>query len=95
MSLRDHFHEPLVSQRSWESFHARWANTIGEYLHEILPPRYFTEIQVRLGSQVEADVAEFEETATESDNEEGGVALQTYAPPTATYTIPATFPDDI
>jgi hypothetical protein len=59
MPLRDHFHPPLYPQRSWESFHSRWANSIADELHRVLPRRYFAEVQIHLGGQVEADVAEF------------------------------------
>ena len=62
MPLLDHFHPPLYPTRAWESFHSRWANSIADELHRVLPPRYFAEVQVHLGGQVEADVAEFEHT---------------------------------
>jgi hypothetical protein len=97
MPLLDHFHAPLAPARSWESFHSRWANSIGDLLHRILPPRYIAEVQIHLGTAVEADVAEFEgEEGTEeelSDGQGGGVAVQPYAPPAATMTLPAHFPD--
>jgi len=60
MPLLDHFRPPLYPQRAWESFHSRWANSIADQLNEVLPRRYSAEVQIRLGSQVEADVAEFE-----------------------------------
>ncbi len=65
MPLLDHFHPPLYPRRSWESFHSRWANSIADQLNELLPSRYFAEVQLHLGSQVEADVAEFENSALE------------------------------
>src|SRR4029079_13276772 len=44
----------------------------------------------------EADVAEFErEAEPELGNGQGGVALKTWAPPTATLIMPAEFPDDL
>jgi Protein of unknown function (DUF4058) len=58
MPLHDHFHPPLYPQRSWESFHSRWANCIADELHRVLPRRYFAEVHIHLGGQVEADVAE-------------------------------------
>jgi hypothetical protein len=58
MPLLDHFHPPLYPRRSWESFHSRWTNSIADQLNELLPRRYFAEVQLHLGSQVEADVAE-------------------------------------
>ena len=65
----------------------------------MLPRRFFAEVQTHLGSRVEADVAEFERL-DEGEFEEtlgngpgGGVAVQTWAPPVATLTMPAVFPD--
>jgi hypothetical protein len=98
MPLLEHFHPPLFPQRSWESFHSRWANSIADALQQILPPRYFAEVQIHLGSRVEADVAEFERQPPpeeEPRNGPGGVAVQTWVPPAATMVLPAVFPDDI
>jgi hypothetical protein len=96
MPLLDHFHAPLYPNRAWESFHSRWANSIADGLNSVLPPRYFTEVQIHLGSMVEADVAEFESTAAgKAENGSPGVALSTWSPPAATTTIAAVFPDDI
>src|SRR4051812_43997581 len=99
MPLLDHFHAPLHPMRPWESFHAAWANAIMERLNRLLPPRYFAAIQVHLGSQVEADVAEFAEGPSGEGPPNGpgggGVAVATWAPPAAALTVAATFPDDI
>ncbi len=99
MPLLDHFHPPLYPQRSWESFHSRWANAIADALNATLPGRFFAEVQIHLGSQIEADVAEFEGRAAADgglDNgPPGGLALQTWSPPAATLVLPAVFPDDI
>jgi hypothetical protein len=99
MPLQDHFHPPLYPQRSWESFHSRWANCIADELHRVLPPRYFAEVQIHLGGQVEADVAEFERvTEPDGDSVNGagpGVALKIWAPPAAVMVLPAEFPDDL
>lgn len=99
MPLLDHFHPPVYPQRSWESFHSRWANAIADALNATLPRRYFAEVQIHLGSQVEADVAEFEGSAAVGEGLEngppGGVALQTWSPPVATLVLPAVFPDNI
>jgi len=96
MPLLDHFHPPLWPTHSWESFHSRWATAIADALDRILPPRFFAEVQVHLGSRVEADVAEFEETASDSGNgvAGGSVAVQTWAPPATTRSVPAVFPDE-
>jgi len=99
MPLLDHFRPPLYPRRPWESFHSRWANSIADQLNELLPRRYIAEVQVRLGSQVEADVAEFEHAdgpeRTSGNGNPGGVAIQAWAPPAATMTIPIKFPDDM
>jgi len=95
MPLLDHFHPPLYPQRAWESFHSRWANSIADELHRILPQRYFAEVHVHLGGQVEADVAEFERPPAVGNGAAGGVAVQTWAPPTAAMVMPAAFPDDL
>jgi hypothetical protein len=101
MPLRDHFHPPLFPTRSPESFHTRWATAIGDALDRTLPRRYFAEVQAHLGTQVEADVAEFEgpdepgEGLGNGPAGAGGVALQTWAPPAATMVLPAVYPDDL
>ncbi len=97
MPLLDHFHAPLDPRRAWESFHSRWANSIADQLNETLPQRFFAQVQIRLGSQVEADVVEFELSSGLDDpakeNGAGGVAVQAWAPPVAALTMPVVFPD--
>lgn len=99
MPLLDHFNPPLYPHRAWESFHSRWANSIADALNRLLPERFFAEVQIHLGSRVEADVAEFERAAAWKEEigngAPGGVALQTWAPPAATLVAPAIFPDDL
>src|SRR5258708_11367051 len=95
MPLLDHFHPPLYPQHACESFHSRWANSIADELHRVLPQRYFAEVHIHLGGQVEADVAEFERSTERGNGASGGVALQTWAPPIAAMTMPAVFPDDV
>ncbi len=99
MPLLDHFHPPLYPQRAWESFHSRWANSIADELHRVLPRRYFAEVHIHLGGQVEADVAEFDyiaEPEGEAGNgAAGGVGVRSWAPPAAAMVLPAVFPDDL
>src|SRR5438105_14221343 len=99
MPWRDHYPPPPCRHRHWESFHAYWASSIATQLNTLLPRRFFTEVYVRLGSRVEADVAEFESVdeseETPGNGEGGGVAVQVWAPPVATLTMPAVFPDDV
>jgi hypothetical protein len=92
MPLRDHFHPPLKTLRHWESFHAAWASEIMRTLNRsVLPERCFAETQTHVGSQVEIDIATFENHPMNGSN--GGVAVATWAPPVATAVIPAVFPD--
>jgi len=97
MPLIDHFHAPLSEERHWESFHATWAIEIMATLNRgILPPGYFAEAQVHVGSRVEIDVATFQgdsgRPGAAADN--GGAAVQVLSP-TAVMTMPAAFPDEI
>src|SRR4051812_23625646 len=97
MPLLDHFQPPLFPLRRWQSFHGYWAAAIGEGLNALLPPRYYAEIQTHTGTDIEADVAEFTlaDAPPNGNGSAGGVALQTYAPPATTLTLPAVFPDDL
>ena len=54
MPLLDHFHPPLSQHRQWESFHSAWAEALALQLNrDLLPPRYFAEVHVKVGSRVE------------------------------------------
>jgi hypothetical protein len=101
MPLLDHFHAPIYPRRAWESFHGSWCNGIMWQLNRMLRPRFYADFQVHLGARIEADVAEFDcdpdGVLVQGNGEggEGGVAVATWAPPKATCTIDALFPDDI
>jgi hypothetical protein len=99
MPLLDHFHPPLAGHRHWQGFHGRWAAAMADDLDERLPPEYFTEFQVTLGTRFEVDVGTFSEPgAVAPDGANGGpVPVQTrvWAPPAPVAVIPAAFPDDI
>ncbi len=93
MPLLDHFRPPLTQKGKWESFNTFWLVAMAKWLNRTLPRDEFTAlVQVHLGSRVEADVAEFEETAGGHRNGAVGT-LPTVAAPTAT--VPAFFPDDL
>jgi hypothetical protein len=99
MPLLDHFHPPLLNRLpSWESFHSFWAVVTAEHLNRLLPRRYIATVHTHLGSHIEADVAEFESPFEPedgpTDGADGGVAVQTWAPPLTTLVAPAVFPDD-
>lgn len=56
MPLRDHFHPPLISKRSWEGFHGAWPAMIVRTLVHKLPHTYVAEPRVHLGAFYEIDV---------------------------------------
>ena len=95
MPLLDHFRPPLQPHHHWESFHSNWATRIADELSELLPPGFIAEEHTYAGNRTEIDVAAFEESDLISSSS-NGVALaepKLYAPPAATMTIPAVFPD--
>jgi hypothetical protein len=98
MPLLDHFHPPISQTHSWESFHSRWAGTLADALNEQLPdPRYLVEVQVTVGSRIEADVLEWklEEREHQGNGAPVGLAVRAYTPPAAARSLDFTFPDDI
>src|SRR5262245_31904565 len=99
MPLLDHFHAPVFPRYPWESFHSFWAVAIAAALNELLPQRFLATVHTHLGSQVEADVTEFERASEPAeqppDGPWGGLAVQTWAPPVAALVMPAVFPDDL
>jgi len=104
MPLLDHFHPPLSSERHWEAFHGRWAAAITDVLNDkLLPPDYFAEMQVHVGSRVEVDVGSFHEDVRAAVRrlplaDEGGVATieaPAWAPPAPAMQMPAIFPDNV
>ncbi len=99
MPLLDHFHPPLEGRRHWEAFHGWWAAAIAGSLNEhLLPPDYFAEFQVTLGTRVEVDVATLtEEGASGASGPNGpatAVQVRVWAPPAPVAVMPAVFPDD-
>ncbi|SFI35533.1 DUF4058 family protein [Planctomicrobium piriforme] len=73
MPLRDHFHPPLDRRASWEGFHGQWPAMIVLDLVTRLPSRFSAEPRVHVGSEIEIDVAGFEDDSqdsTESDSSE-------------------------
>jgi hypothetical protein len=107
MPLLDHFHPPLSTARHWEGFHARLAASIADILNRELPPDYFAEAQVHVGSRVEVDVATFEQE-TPGSIRNGGTAApgdggtltatapsKVWTPPAAAWEMPAVYPDAV
>lgn len=101
MPLLDHFHAPIYPVHGWESFHARWAVALSDAFNRVLPRGYLAEVQIHIGRNIEADVAEFELSpsiyAEEENGSDGGAAVQvqTWASPVAAQTVNIVFPDDI
>lgn len=95
MALLDHFRAPLFPRYPWKSFHAFLAVVIAEGLNALLPPRYLATVQTNLGSEVEADVAEFEHPNVEESLSGASVTVLPWAPQAATLVLPAVFPDDL
>src|SRR5437867_9219292 len=92
MPLLDHFRPPLSQRRHWDSFHGAWAEAMALNLNQsLLPERFVAEARVKLGGQVEIDVATFAEQANVQSPGPGGVAV--WAPPKPTATVPMDFQD--
>jgi hypothetical protein len=88
MPLLDHFHAPLCQTHRWPSFHATWAVVLMEALNRILPPqRFLVEVKVSLGTDLEADLAESDQSPQK--------AQPAWVPPPAAHTAGFVFPDDI
>jgi hypothetical protein len=98
--LLDHFHPPLSVGRHWESFHARWAAAMADGLNaSVLPPGYFAEMQVHIGSRVEVDVATFENgdpvAAAPAGARAATLPAPAWAPPAPALILSASFPDEL
>ncbi|AMV23861.1 hypothetical protein VT84_05570 [Gemmata sp. SH-PL17] len=91
MPLYDHFHSPLSLRKSWESIHSAWAVMMVTRLNgALLSARFESEPKVHHGSQIEIDLAAYEEDRNlpmfgANGHNGGGVAThpQTYTPPVA------------
>jgi Protein of unknown function (DUF4058) len=92
MPLLDHFRPPLSQRRHWDSFHGAWAEAMAATLNQsLLPAGFVAEARIKLGGQVEIDVATFAEDGAPPRSEPGGVAL--WAPPKPIATAPLDFRD--
>ena len=92
MPLKDHFHPPVDLRAPWESMGTLWVSKVMAHLNRILPgDRYLAFANVHLGSEAEADIAEFESAGEWSDSDFGGLATLA-APPVVT--IDAAIPDE-
>ena len=97
MPLRDHFRPPLDLITSWEGFYGGWPAVIVQQLRRQLPAGYVAEPRVHSGSQVENDVAAFEndEASPLSGMTEGNGGVQTavWAPSQPSVAVETTLPD--
>jgi hypothetical protein len=97
MPLRDHFHAPLDHVVSWEELHGQWPAVIVQQLRKLLPAGYVAGPRVHSGSQVEVDVATYENTyptsLTASERENGGVATVVWAPARPSIAVETSLPE--
>lgn len=100
MPLRDHFHGETEIELPWPMIAQSWAIALVRWLNTTLPRDVFQAVsEMRMGPQVEADVAEYrrEDLPDSFHGTNGSVATLsklTVAPP-AVFTLSATFPDEI
>jgi len=97
MPLRDHFRPPLDDISSWEELHGGWPMVIVQQLHKHLPEGYVAGPRVYLGSQIEIDIAAFEQDDvprfSRPTEEGGGVATAVWAPARPSLAVETTVPD--
>jgi hypothetical protein len=94
MPLLDHFHLPLYNRPPWSSVTTMWAAELVRWLNRTLPEGEFIAYPtLHLGTEVEADVAEYD-MRTNGSSANGSTATLPQAPP-AIVTIAAVFPDEV
>src|ERR1700687_984292 len=96
MPLRDHFRPPLDKIASWEELHGQWPAFIVQQLRKQLPPGYVAGPRVHSGSQVEIDVATFEQdnaSFSGASGGGGGIATAVWAPAQPSIAIETTLPE--
>ena len=59
MPLLDHFHQPLSTERHWESFHAAWSGSLADDLNRRLGAAILEDGRVFFGTTVYRDVVAF------------------------------------
>ena len=101
MPLLDHFHPPLYPHHHWESFpfqlgHAQYTSRAAS--QPCCPRSLQVEEHTQAGTEIEIDVAAFQEQGPCPAIASAGLALATtktaaYAPPLPDHTFPAVFPD--
>src|SRR4051794_15705792 len=95
MPLLDHFHKPDSRRLPWTTMALAWGVSLMGWLNRHLPREEFrAETNFRLGSHVEANVAEFRELDVPPAGGRNGAVMTAEAPP-AVLTLDAFFPDDL
>lgn len=97
MPLRDHFHGQTEIELPWPMIAQSWAITLVRWLNTTLPRDVFQAVsEMRMGPQVEADVAEYrrDELPDPFHGPNGSVATLATAAPPAVLTLSAEFPDE-
>jgi hypothetical protein len=100
MPLRDHFHGETELELPWPMMAQSWAISLVRWLNTTLPRERFHAVsEMRMGLQVEADVAEYlrgDFAPGQPGTNGSATALAELAPaPAAVLTVPAVFPDEI
>lgn len=91
MPLLDHFHPPHLLRRHWEGFHGEWASVLVNRLnHKLLPQHYYAEPHIHVGTEIEVDVATFEEVGNLSATGNGS-ATAVWAPARPKLHLPIDF----
>ena len=80
MPLRDHFHPPVDSRASWEGFQGQWPAMIVLDLVGRLPSQFSVEPRVHVGSEIEIDVASFDDDSQAAPGADLSEGLA-FAPP--------------
>lgn len=96
MPLHDHFRPPMSQRISWEEIHSQWPAVIVQQLRKLLPPGFVAGPRVHSGSQIEIDVAAFEqdqEPLDQGSDDDGGVATAVWAPAAPSLTVETELPD--
>lgn len=100
MPLLDHFDGETALELPWPMMAQSWAISLVHWLNTTLPRDRFQAVsEMRMGPQVEADVAEYRRDGSTDPIREaggGGTAVAALADaPAAVLTLPAVFPDEI
>ena len=86
MPLRDHFHAPHDEQTSWDTIHGMWPAMMVMQLNRHLPQQYVAGPFIPVGSEIEVDVATFEQDLAEQPDPNNGMSWQLATPNVAVET---------